>query len=114
MAVGSWQVNWAALLQPGMQLEPWQQEKLKETVAAMSYSLGSSAMPWLKVTASVCMCQSCRVVQCESSSGSHLDCRLAQHRNGVSMPNVICVRLDPSVPSLLTPDSDQLTVMVRC
>ena len=45
-----WQVNWSALLQPGMQLEPWQREKLQETVAAMSYQLGSSSMPWLQAS----------------------------------------------------------------
>jgi hypothetical protein len=43
-------VNWGALLQPGVHLEAWQQEKLQQTVAAMSYSLGSSAIPWLQVT----------------------------------------------------------------
>ena len=44
------QVNWSALLQPGVQLEEWQREKLQETVAAMSYQLGSSAMPWLQAS----------------------------------------------------------------
>jgi len=43
-----WQVDWSALLQTGVQLEPWQREKLEETVAAMSYQLGSSSMPWLQ------------------------------------------------------------------
>ena len=43
-------MNWGALLQPGVQLEEWQREKLQETIGAMSYQLGSSAMPWLQVS----------------------------------------------------------------
>jgi len=42
------QVDWSALLQTGVQLEPWQRAKLEETVKAMSYQLGSSSMPWLQ------------------------------------------------------------------